>query len=49
MEQCFDEVFKWVGGGEEDVPEGKGAIFGFCEIERGVRCYLLGSHGDVFV
>ena len=47
VQECFDEVFQWVGGGEEDVSEEKGAVFGFCEIESGVWCYLLGSRCGV--
>ena len=36
VDELFDEVFEWVGGGEKDVSEKKGAVFGFCEIESGV-------------
>ena len=41
MEEFFDEVFWWVGGGEEDVLEVVGAVFGFCDIESCVWCYFL--------
>ena len=48
VEDFFDEVFEWVGGGEEEVSEVEGAVFGFCDIESGVWCYLLDFCGGVF-